>query len=111
MSAIPHDFLHATAQLGKTIARPYPNSRKTHIQGSRPDLRAPLREISQDATPTALGAEANPPIPVYDCSKGCRPFAPRGSKSAAIPYYSPAPPPNTVASAPLIRQWRICVLN
>ncbi len=68
MSAIPHDFLHATAQLGKTIARPYPNSRKTHIQGSRPDLRAPLREISQDATPTALGAEANPPIPVYDCS-------------------------------------------
>lgn len=51
MSAIPHDFLHATAQLGKTIARPYPNSRKAHIQGSRPDLQVPLREISQDATP------------------------------------------------------------
>jgi phosphomethylpyrimidine synthase len=68
MNAISHDFLRAAAQLGENITRPYPNSRKVYIQGSRPDLRVPLREISQCATPTELGAEDHPPIPVYDCS-------------------------------------------
>ncbi|MCC9000872.1 MAG: phosphomethylpyrimidine synthase ThiC, partial [Candidatus Contendobacter sp.] len=68
MNAISHDFLRAAAQLGENVTRPYPNSRKVHIQGSRPDLRVPMREISQYATPTELGAEDNPPIPVYDCS-------------------------------------------
>ncbi len=68
MNAISHDFLRAAAQLGENVTRPYPNSRKVHVQGSRPDLRVPMREISQYATPTELGAEDNPPIPVYDCS-------------------------------------------
>ncbi len=68
MNAISHDFLHATAQLGEEITRPYPNSHKVYIQGSRPDLRVPMREINQYATPTERGAEDNPPIPVYDCS-------------------------------------------
>jgi phosphomethylpyrimidine synthase len=47
MSAIPHDFQRAAAQLGADITRPYPNSRKVYLQGSRPDLQVPLREISQ----------------------------------------------------------------
>lgn len=47
---------------------PLPNSRKIYVQGSRPDLRVPMREISQTDTPTALGGEKNPPIFVYDCS-------------------------------------------
>lgn len=46
----------------------YPNSRKCYVQGSRPDLRAPYREIYQDDTITAEGSESNPPIPVYDTS-------------------------------------------
>jgi phosphomethylpyrimidine synthase len=41
-----------------------PNSRKVHVTGSRPDIRVPMREISQ--TPT--GSEANPSIYVCDCS-------------------------------------------
>ncbi len=68
MNAITHDFLRAAARLGENVTRPYPHSRKVHIQGSRPDLRVPMREISQYATPTELGVEDNPPIPVYDCS-------------------------------------------
>ena len=47
---------------------PLPNSRKIYVQGSRPDLRVPMREISQSDTPAAFGGEKNPPIFVYDCS-------------------------------------------
>ncbi|AXK38960.1 phosphomethylpyrimidine synthase ThiC [Crenobacter cavernae] len=48
--------------------QPLPNSRKIYVQGSRPDLRVPMREISQADTPTQFGGEQNPPIYVYDCS-------------------------------------------
>lgn len=48
--------------------QPLPNSRKIHVEGSRPDIRVPMREISQSATPTQFGGEANPPIFVYDTS-------------------------------------------
>lgn len=47
---------------------PLPNSRKIYAQGSRPDLRVPMREISQSDTPAAFGGGKNPPIFVYDCS-------------------------------------------
>ena len=46
----------------------YPNSTKHYIQGSRDDIRVPLRLIEQDPTITATGEEPNPPIPVYDTS-------------------------------------------
>ena len=46
----------------------YPNSTKHYIQGSRDDIRVPLRLIEQDPTITAAGEELNPPIPVYDTS-------------------------------------------
>lgn len=46
----------------------YPNSQKIYLSGSLPDMRIPLREISQDNTMTDSGVEANPPIPVYDTS-------------------------------------------
>ncbi|RRD88978.1 phosphomethylpyrimidine synthase ThiC [Conchiformibius steedae] len=53
-------------QLGIQFA--YPNSNKIYLQGSRADIRVPLREIAQDDTVTDTGREANPPIPVYDTS-------------------------------------------
>ncbi len=37
-------------------------------EGSRPDLRVPMREISQSDTPASFGVEKNPPITVYDTS-------------------------------------------
>ena len=61
-------FVAATAHVDAAAIQPLPNSRKIHIEGSRPDIRVPMREISQDDTPTAMGGEKNPPIYVYDCS-------------------------------------------
>ncbi|HNB91238.1 MAG TPA: phosphomethylpyrimidine synthase ThiC, partial [Plasticicumulans sp.] len=68
MSAIPEDFLRATAELSAAVTRPFPKSRKVYVEGSRPDLRVPLREIEQHPTQAWFGAEVNPPVPVYDCS-------------------------------------------
>lgn len=36
----------------------YPNSERVYLQGSREDIRVPLREIRQDDTYTAQGTEA-----------------------------------------------------
>ncbi|MBL0353275.1 MAG: phosphomethylpyrimidine synthase ThiC [Dechloromonas sp.] len=61
-------FLAANAHVDAAAVQPLPNSRKVYIAGSRPDIRVPMREISQDDTPTAFGGEQNPPLYVYDCS-------------------------------------------
>ncbi|MCX7673619.1 MAG: phosphomethylpyrimidine synthase ThiC [Thiobacillaceae bacterium] len=53
---------------GAAALGPLPNSRKIYVQGSRPDLRVPMREIRQTDTPTHLGGEKNPPVYVYDTS-------------------------------------------
>ncbi|MES9861679.1 MAG: phosphomethylpyrimidine synthase ThiC [Candidatus Thiodiazotropha sp. LLP2] len=68
MSAIPEDFIKKTASLSEEVTRPFYNSHKTYVEGSRPDIRVPIREISQEATSASFGAEENPPIPVYDTS-------------------------------------------
>ncbi len=67
MNANPQ-FLAAAARVDAAAIQPLPNSRKVYVQGSRPDIRVPMREISQADTPTGMGGEANPPIFVYDCS-------------------------------------------
>src|SRR6187397_3605244 len=67
MNANPK-FLAATAHVDEAAVAPLPNSRKIHVEGSRPDLRVPMREIAQSETPASFGAEANPPIVVYDTS-------------------------------------------
>ncbi|NTV09641.1 MAG: phosphomethylpyrimidine synthase ThiC, partial [Zoogloea sp.] len=61
-------FVASTAHVDEAAIAPLPNSRKVYIQGSRPDIRVPMREVSQADTPTAFGGEKNPPIFVYDCS-------------------------------------------
>jgi phosphomethylpyrimidine synthase len=67
MNANPK-FLAATAQVDAAVVDPLPASRKVYVEGSRPDLRVPMREISQADTPSAFGAERNPPLYVYDTS-------------------------------------------
>ncbi len=67
MNAHPQ-FLAAAAQVDEAAIRALPNSRKVYVQGSRPDIRVPMREIRQADTPTARGVEKNPPIYVYDTS-------------------------------------------
>ena len=68
MSAIPDDFVKQTARLSEQATKPFPGSRKIYVQGSRPDIRVPMREIAQSPTQASFGAEENPPIPVYDTS-------------------------------------------
>ena len=61
-------FIAADAHVDQAAVQPLPNSRKIYVEGSRPDIRVPMREISQADTDTAFGGETNPPIYVYDCS-------------------------------------------
>ncbi len=68
LSTKPAKFLESTAHVDEAAVQPLPNSRKIYIEGSRPDIRVPMREISQSDTPTGMGGEKNPPIFVYDTS-------------------------------------------
>ncbi|MDY6482732.1 phosphomethylpyrimidine synthase ThiC [Acinetobacter faecalis] len=55
-------------QDAKDLTRILPASKKVYIQGSRPDIQVPMREIELTDTPTGLGGEKNPPLMVYDTS-------------------------------------------
>jgi phosphomethylpyrimidine synthase len=67
MNANPK-FLARTAQVDQAAVKPLPNSRKIYAQGSRPDIRVPMREITQSETPASFGAQGNASIFVYDTS-------------------------------------------
>ncbi|HWQ38884.1 MAG TPA: phosphomethylpyrimidine synthase ThiC [Burkholderiales bacterium] len=67
MNANPK-FLNVAARIDEAAVKPFPRSRKIYVEGSRPDIRVPMREIAQSDTPASFGAEANPPIFVYDTS-------------------------------------------
>jgi phosphomethylpyrimidine synthase len=68
MSAVSEEIFERSAELGESLTEPFPASRKIHVRGSRPDIRVPMREISQQSTPSGTGVETNPPIPLYDTS-------------------------------------------
>jgi phosphomethylpyrimidine synthase len=68
MAAANPKFIAATARIDDGAVQPLPNSRKVYVTGSRPDLRVPMREVSQSDTPASFGAEKNPPVFVYDTS-------------------------------------------
>ena len=61
-------FIAAQAHVDQAAVTPLPNSRKVYVEGSRPDIRVPMREITQSDTSESMGFERNPPIYVYDCS-------------------------------------------
>jgi phosphomethylpyrimidine synthase len=67
MNANPK-FLSATAHVDEAAVKPLPNSRKVYVTGSRPDVRVPMREVSQSDTPASFGTDKNPPVFVYDTS-------------------------------------------
>ena len=68
MSAIPQDFLDRAAELSSDSTKPLDGSKKIYVEGSRPDIQVPMREIHLADTDSSFGAEKNPPIPVYDTS-------------------------------------------
>ena len=61
-------MLSQTAEVDQASVQPFPKSRKVYIEGSRPDIRVPMREITLDDTPTGFGGETNDPLYVYDTS-------------------------------------------
>jgi phosphomethylpyrimidine synthase len=61
-------FLATSAHVDEAAVKPLPSSRKVYVNGSRDDIRVPMREISQSDTPAAFGAEKNPSVYVYDTS-------------------------------------------
>ncbi|MDR1228167.1 MAG: phosphomethylpyrimidine synthase ThiC [Azoarcus sp.] len=64
----PETFTAIDTRIDRALIAPLPRSRKIHVQGSRPDLKIPMREISQSDTPVSSGGMKNPPVFVYDCS-------------------------------------------
>ncbi|HEX9171448.1 MAG TPA: phosphomethylpyrimidine synthase ThiC [Telluria sp.] len=82
-------FASATATVDEAAIHPLPNSRKIYVQGSRPDIRVPMREISQSDTAASFGGEKNPPIYVYDTS------GPYTDPDVAIDIRSGLPCPRT----------------
>ena len=61
-------FDAASAQVDSAAIAPFPNSTKVYIEGSRPDIRVPMRAVAQSDTPASFGGEPNPPVFVYDTS-------------------------------------------
>ena len=61
-------FFARDAKVDSAAVAPLPASRKIYVEGSRADVRVPMREISQSDTPASFGAERNPPLAVYDTS-------------------------------------------
>ena len=57
-----------SSEYSSQAQQPFPNSRKVYVQGSRGDIRVPMREITLSPTQTTMGVEENPPIMVYDTS-------------------------------------------
>ncbi len=68
MSAIPEDFIRKTSELSADVTRPFPGSKKIYVQGSRKDIRVPMREVNCAPTSSSMGDEINPPVPIYDTS-------------------------------------------
>jgi phosphomethylpyrimidine synthase len=68
MNAVPESVDRPIAHVDEQMVQPFPNSRKIYVQGSRVDIKVPMREIRLADTSTPMGNEKNPPIWVYDTS-------------------------------------------
>ncbi len=69
MNAQPTELLRQTQDLSESVTTPILGSKKAYVEGSRADLRVPMREIALSETPKMFGsAEPNAPFFVYDTS-------------------------------------------
>lgn len=68
MNSSVEKILSESAEVDKASVQPFTGSQKMYVQGSRPDIRVPMREITLADTPTDFGGEKNPPVRVYDTS-------------------------------------------
>jgi thiamine biosynthesis protein ThiC len=89
MNANPQFLNDDAAGVELVSIEQFPGSAKVYVEGSRPDIRVPMREIRLSDTRTAKGDEPNPPIYVYDTSG---------------PYTDPAVQVDIRAGLPKLRQ-------
>ncbi|MES2822909.1 MAG: phosphomethylpyrimidine synthase ThiC [Pseudomonadota bacterium] len=68
MNSSVEKILSQTAEVDKASVQPFTGSQKIYVEGSRPDIRVPMREVLLADTHTDLGGEKNPPVRVYDTS-------------------------------------------
>ncbi len=69
MSAVVDDTpLSQSATVDKEAVQPFPRSEKIYIEGTRPDIKVPMRQISQTDTAGLTGSHSNPNVTVYDTS-------------------------------------------
>ncbi|MEJ6558860.1 MAG: phosphomethylpyrimidine synthase ThiC [Candidatus Thioglobus sp.] len=61
------ETLTSMSSVKEAFIKPFPNSNKIYVQGSRADIQVPMREITLTETIGEL-AEKNDPIHVYDTS-------------------------------------------
>ncbi|MBS0577293.1 MAG: phosphomethylpyrimidine synthase ThiC [Proteobacteria bacterium] len=85
MNAIASSLPQQAAQLSESVTRPIAGSRKIFVEGSRADLRVPMREIALADTPTAAGVQRNAPLAVYDTSGPYTDPAARIDLNAGLP--------------------------
>ncbi len=64
----PEPSLSQSARVDSAALAPFPASRKVYVEGSRPDIRVPMREVTLTDTPTGFGGEKNAPVLIYDTS-------------------------------------------
>ncbi|GBD14499.1 Phosphomethylpyrimidine synthase [bacterium HR25] len=57
-----------TDEVQASLPPAFPSSRKVYVQGSRPDIRVPFREVRLTPTQGRNGPEENPPVRLYDTS-------------------------------------------
>lgn len=69
MSAISENFLKETKSVSGELTKPFPNSEKEYVFGSRDDIKVSMRKINLSDTVTAKGKRIkNDPVYVYDTS-------------------------------------------
>ena len=68
MSANPDSLFKQTERLSAESVKPFPNSRKVWVTGDDSTFKVGMREVVQTDTPSAGGAEHNPPVTLYDTS-------------------------------------------
>lgn len=68
MKTISLTPLNQSVQVDRSAIAPFPNSKKIYVQGSKPSIQVPMREVSVSSTQTSSTPEYNPSVTIYDNS-------------------------------------------
>ncbi|GAB1269562.1 phosphomethylpyrimidine synthase ThiC [Aurantivibrio infirmus] len=68
MKTTTNKFLDKDDKVNQDAIQPFPSSNKMYVAGQNHNLKAPMREIHLQDTPTEFGGEVNASVHVYDTS-------------------------------------------